>query len=220
MFTQENDAHIVPTVEERRLAELQAIRQPMAKRNRLSFILWFLSIGMFMIGSEGMSEGSDMSNFWDYVGVASLGLWIVSLIMWLSVKDKLKAINSEIAVGRAALGLPAGEPLPVVPIGSPAPAQTLRSDGFYGLDLRHLSTVVDAHDADTLILNFKYRPQLLGSPAFHGLLDQLGINATATVARLCNTRALDGTQSTEGTGARAYWTYHPDEGLKVIFERM
>lgn len=36
--------------------------------------------------------------------------------------------------------------------------------------------------------------------------------------KLDSTRALDGTQSAEWAGYNASWTYHPDNGLKIIVE--
>ncbi len=49
------------------------------------------------------------------------------------------------------------------------------------------------------------------------VLDELGFSR-AVVSRMDSTRALDGTQTAEGDLATAYWTYHPDNGLNVIFE--
>ena len=53
--------------------------------------------------------------------------------------------------------------------------------------------------------------------AFGRLLAQLGM-PPGTAARMSGTRALDGTQSAEGEHARATWTFHPDQGLRVVFE--
>lgn len=56
-----------------------------------------------------------------------------------------------------------------------------------------------------------------GGPALAELLDDLGFTS-ATLDRMGNTRALDGTQSAEGDGVNATWTYHPDDGLQIVFE--
>lgn len=53
--------------------------------------------------------------------------------------------------------------------------------------------------------------------AFSRLLGRLGMPA-GTAARMDGTRALDGTQSAEGEHATATWTYHPDDGLRVVFQ--
>ena len=53
---------------------------------------------------------------------------------------------------------------------------------------------------------------------FGELMTQMGF-PSSTVAKMENTRALDGTQTTEGDGYVASWTYHPDDGLSIILER-
>lgn len=53
--------------------------------------------------------------------------------------------------------------------------------------------------------------------AFTELLEQLGFGS-AEVARMEQTRALDGVQTAESDIAIARWTFHPDNGLQVIFE--
>lgn len=50
------------------------------------------------------------------------------------------------------------------------------------------------------------------------LLDALGFNAPATMERMGNTRAIDGTLEAEGDDVVASWTYHPDDGLRIVFE--
>ena len=49
-------------------------------------------------------------------------------------------------------------------------------------------------------------------------LSELGFSR-AVSERMGRTRALDGTQSASGTKVNATWTYHPDNGLQVVFER-
>lgn len=48
------------------------------------------------------------------------------------------------------------------------------------------------------------------------LLDELGF-PPATVDRMEQTRALDGTLDAEGDHTTATWTYHPDDGFSVVF---
>lgn len=52
------------------------------------------------------------------------------------------------------------------------------------------------------------------------LLEYLGFSP-ATYDRMQHTRALDGTQHADSVNQKmtAYWTYHPDDGLQVTFER-
>lgn len=50
------------------------------------------------------------------------------------------------------------------------------------------------------------------------MLDDLGF-PSGTMSRIGSTRALDGTQDAEGDGVEASWTYHPDDGLRIVIER-
>lgn len=43
--------------------------------------------------------------------------------------------------------------------------------------------------------------------------------SSATVAKITNTRAIDGTQTDENDKIKLTWTYHPDNGLSIIFEK-
>lgn len=49
------------------------------------------------------------------------------------------------------------------------------------------------------------------------LLDDLGFS-TAVRERMARTRALDGTQQADGRNVNVTWTYHPDDGLQMVFE--
>jgi hypothetical protein len=40
----------------------------------------------------------------------------------------------------------------------------------------------------------------------------------AVLQRISKTRALDGTQRAEGRNVNVSWTYHPDNGLGMVFE--
>lgn len=50
-----------------------------------------------------------------------------------------------------------------------------------------------------------------------GVLEDLGFSA-AVWPRMQETRALDGTLSATGQGCNVTWTYHPDDGLSMVFE--
>ncbi len=50
-----------------------------------------------------------------------------------------------------------------------------------------------------------------------GYLDELGFSS-AVAERMSKTRALDGTQTAEGNNCNVSWTYHPDDGLQMVFE--
>ncbi len=38
------------------------------------------------------------------------------------------------------------------------------------------------------------------------------------IGRMSDTRALDGTREAQGTNCNVTWTYHPDDGLQMVFE--
>ena len=56
------------------------------------------------------------------------------------------------------------------------------------------------------------------TPALYPALADLGFPSSIG-ARIGNTRALDGTLTADGDHCRATWTYHPDDGLKMVIER-
>ena len=49
------------------------------------------------------------------------------------------------------------------------------------------------------------------------MLSDLGFSS-AVIDRMSNTRALDGTLDAEGKNCNVTWTYHPDDGLQMVFE--
>lgn len=55
--------------------------------------------------------------------------------------------------------------------------------------------------------------------ALEDALVELGFSHSVG-ARIGNTRALDGTLSAESDRASMTWTYHPDDGLSIVIERM
>lgn len=49
------------------------------------------------------------------------------------------------------------------------------------------------------------------------MLESLGFSA-AVFERMKATRALDGTQTAHGENCNVSWTFHPDDGLNMVFE--
>lgn len=70
-------------------------------------------------------------------------------------------------------------------------------------------------DADSLDVSISY-PDDDAIAWLGALLDDLGFSP-AVVDRIGHTRALDGTQDADGDHVTATWTYHPDNGLAVVF---
>jgi len=55
------------------------------------------------------------------------------------------------------------------------------------------------------------------SHALNDILDGLGFESNV-IRRMGETRALDGRQTAENDNFRVSWTFHPDDGLQVLFE--
>ncbi len=53
--------------------------------------------------------------------------------------------------------------------------------------------------------------------AVYAFMTELGFTG-ATLDRMGKTRALDGTQTAQGRNCNVSWTYHPDDGLQMVFE--
>ena len=58
-----------------------------------------------------------------------------------------------------------------------------------------------------------YRIKLLST-----VFEKLDISS-ATLAKITNTRAIDGTQTDENDKVKLTWNYHPDNGLSIVFEK-
>lgn len=54
--------------------------------------------------------------------------------------------------------------------------------------------------------------------AIEDINKKLGLS-DSVYRKMTSTRALDGVQAVEENGVRAQWTYHPDKGLEVIYEK-
>jgi hypothetical protein len=80
-----------------------------------------------------------------------------------------------------------------------------------------VATETCCEDALTLTLGQGGDVSTADALALTAVLAELGFSASV-VDRMDSTRALDGTQTAEGDLAVAFWTYHPDNGLHVIFE--
>jgi hypothetical protein len=88
-------------------------------------------------------------------------------------------------------------------------------------DATGLLPYLEVGDAETLSFSIpKYAAASLDHDVeLRVLLKDLGFISSAVMARIGNTRALDGTLSAEGREATVYWNYHPDHGLNLVFQR-
>jgi hypothetical protein len=71
--------------------------------------------------------------------------------------------------------------------------------------------------ADALDVTITDYRLLTDLPALGNFLAALGFS-DAVLDRMNRTRALDGTLSAEGHNCNVTWTYHPDDGLEMVFE--
>ena len=90
-----------------------------------------------------------------------------------------------------------------------------------GVDVKNSAyEIVDSVSSDAIIVTLKEPITDRKADAFAALLADLGFNVDVFLAKASNTRAIDGMQTAVGDHANATWTYHPDDGLLVIFERV
>lgn len=70
---------------------------------------------------------------------------------------------------------------------------------------------------DTNPFDFEDEIMLDAWYAIERINDELGF-PDSVMERMSETRSLDGVQEAEAEGVRASWTYHPDNGLEVMYE--
>ena len=78
---------------------------------------------------------------------------------------------------------------------------------------------MDALDQTATSLEVTYRASDPDAKivAVYAFMTELGFTG-ATLDRMGKTRALDGTLTAEGRNCNVSWTYHPDDGLQMVFE--
>ena len=72
-------------------------------------------------------------------------------------------------------------------------------------------------DADSLSITITDYKAATAWPELTSMLDELGFSP-AVIGRMSDTRALDGTPGGPGQNCNVTWTYHPDDGLQMVFE--
>lgn len=83
---------------------------------------------------------------------------------------------------------------------------------------KHLAAVITVYgNADYLDLTITDSTAAAVFPRLIATLDELGFSP-AVVDRMAATRALDGTLRADGHNCNVTWTYHPDDGLQMVFE--
>lgn len=85
---------------------------------------------------------------------------------------------------------------------------------FASLSADSTSLVIDTNPNDT---EYSYFNEEKAFAAIVATNNYLKFPSSIT-DKMSSTRALDGMQTQNGSDFTATWTYHPDEGLKVIYE--
>lgn len=72
-------------------------------------------------------------------------------------------------------------------------------------------------DADSVSITIQKYQVITAAVPLNRMLTELGFSS-AVIDRMDRTRALDGTQEADGKNCNVTWTYHPDDGLQMVFE--
>jgi len=71
--------------------------------------------------------------------------------------------------------------------------------------------------ADSVSITIQTHEVITAALPLKRMLTELGFSS-AVIDRMDKTRALDGTQNADGKNCNVTWTYHPDDGLQMVFE--
>jgi type II secretory pathway pseudopilin PulG len=83
---------------------------------------------------------------------------------------------------------------------------------------KHFKGVVSVSgNADAVSITIQKNEVITAAVPLNRMLTELGFSS-AVIDRMDKTRALDGTQNAEGKNCNVTWTYHPDDGLQMVFE--
>lgn len=72
-------------------------------------------------------------------------------------------------------------------------------------------------NADAVSITIQKNEVSTAAVPLNRMLTELGFSS-AVIDRMDKTRALDGTQNADGKNCNVTWTYHPDDGLQMVFE--
>jgi hypothetical protein len=87
-----------------------------------------------------------------------------------------------------------------------------------GVADEHFANITSVYgDADSVSITITDSNVSKAAPALSGMPTDLGFSS-AVLDRMGNTRALDGTREAQGHNCNVTWTYHPDDGLQMVFE--
>ena len=128
--------------------------------------------------------------------VLLLALGVVTA-MWISANNQLSALQQSISATAA----------------EDSQVPDLRAVA----DKHFTKAGVVSGDADSVSITITDYTAATAWPGLTSMLDELGFSP-AVIDRIGNTRALDGTREAQGKNCNVTWTYHPDDGLQMVFE--
>lgn len=133
--------------------------------------------------------------------LAVIGVLVVALgamtALWISTNNQLSALQQSVTAA--------------------AVARTQVPDVRAVADKHFAGVVPVSGDADSVSITITTYSLTQATPALRNMLDELGFSS-AVIDRMGRTRALDGTLEAEGRNCNVTWTYHPDNGLQMVFE--
>jgi hypothetical protein len=135
------------------------------------------------------------------LGVAT----ILFAVLWLTTRSDLSSTKSDLHALQNAEAARTAKEDAVPDVLAVAQKDMMDSEIDFGGSSDGVSITIPDSDAGT------------GIGKLDVMLSDLGFSS-AVSQRMGKTRALDGTQHAEGRHCNASWTYHPDDGLQVVFE--
>jgi hypothetical protein len=140
---------------------------------------------------------------------------IATTAMWLTTKSSLSDTQSQLASAQDQLATANA---------SLAADQAAAASKQAALDAVPNLVVVAAKyfkggsgDASSYQLNISGTQIFTLTTPLKSMLSELGFSS-AVFDRMQATRALDGTLTAQGKNCNVSWTYHPDDGLNMVFE--
>lgn len=117
--------------------------------------------------------------------------------LWISTNGQLSAIQSAHAAAEADLAA---------------------TPDLMNVAKQHLgSTAIVTGDSASVSVVIFDSGMPRAAAGLRSMLGELGFSS-AVLDRMGNTRALDGTREAQGKNCNVTWTYHPDDGLQMVFE--
>lgn len=150
--------------------------------------------------SSAASSGSRTNPLWVVIGVLVLAL-IGATAMWLTTASDLSTAQQSLGQLQQAEADRDAEAAEVPDLRAVAD-RYLGDVGFIRGNSDSVSITLTGYGFES---------------SLKSMLHELGFSS-AVMDRMLQTRALDGTLEADGKNCNVSWTYHPDDGLQMVFE--